>query len=502
MTSIAQVQTDRTTQVSVFDRQIPAASSHSALNGARVSSPVLSQRVIGDLVAAATVMFASAAVWGAAVTMEMLPAPFSTADLQAAAIAIGCLIVFAQFAVSMRPDLNAAHDRNNAWMMAVGGALAAGTASFVATAGAISATSITVSLLLAVTGGLAAGTARIALNTLVARSPFAENLRRRVAVYGASPDSARIFTAMVGQRDVSFVGLFESRQDVERQTLIGIPVGGDFDDLEALARTGAIDEIIIALPHWAKKRTEKLAARLAQFPVDVHVPVENAKDLPRTDRKFHLSRFGEIQFAQIQQSPLSDWALVAKVAQDRIGGAVLLAALSPIFALIAVAIKLDSAGPVFFRQKRHGLCGREITVWKFRSMRVMENGPVVNQVTKDDARITRVGRLLRKSSLDELPQLINVVLGEMSIVGPRPHAVAHNDHYARFIEAYNGRNQMKPGITGWAQVNGYRGETKEIELMEKRVAHDLWYIRNWSLWLDIKIILMTPIYGLVHKNAY
>jgi len=135
-------------------------------------------------------------------------------------------------------------------------------------------------------------------------------------------------------------------------------------------------------------------------------------------------------------------------------------------------------------------------------IRMMEDGAIVKQASRDDARITRVGRLLRKTSLDELPQLINVVLGEMSIVGPRPHAVAHNEYYAQFINAYNGRNRMKPGITGWAQVNGYRGETKAVELMEKRIEHDLWYIRNWSIWLDIKIILLTPIYGLVHKNAY
>ncbi len=502
MATIALAQVDPTQQVSVLNRQSPAAHSQPTLPSAQAGASVLSHRVVGDIVAAATVMFASAAVWGAVVIMEMLPAPYTTADFQAAAIAIGCLIMFAQFAVFKRDEINSAQNKNNDWVMVAGGALAAGTASFVSTAGAISATSITVSLLLAVIGGLAAGTCRIALNTFVARSPFAGKMQRRVAVYGASHDSARIFKRLAAQDDVKFIGLFESRQDVERQKIIGIPVGGTFDDLEALARAGAVDEIIIALPHWAKKRTETLAAQLAQFPVDVHVPVQNAYDLPRTDRKFHISRFNEIELAHVQASPLRDWSLIAKVAQDRIGGAVLLAALSPIFALIAVAIKLDSAGPVFFRQKRHGLCGREITVWKFRSMRVMENGPVVNQATKNDARITRVGKFLRKSSLDELPQLINVVLGEMSIVGPRPHAIAHNEHYARFVDAYNGRNQMKPGITGWAQVNGYRGETKEIELMEKRVEYDLWYIRNWSLWLDIKIILMTPIYGLVHRNAY
>ncbi|MEM7774066.1 MAG: exopolysaccharide biosynthesis polyprenyl glycosylphosphotransferase [Pseudomonadota bacterium] len=197
-----------------------------------------------------------------------------------------------------------------------------------------------------------------------------------------------------------------------------------------------------------------------------------------------------------------DWGLAAKSLLDRTGGVILLALLSPVFALIALAIRLNSVGPVFFRQRRHGLGGREIIVWKFRTMRVTENGPSVRQATKHDPRITGIGRILRRTSLDELPQLINVVLGSMSLVGPRPHAVAHNEYYSSRIVSYNKRNLVKPGITGWAQVNGYRGETRELSQMQKRVEYDLWYIKNWSPWLDIKIILLTPVFGLVHKNAY
>ena len=464
---------------------------------------VLSRRVVEDIAHAATVLLASAAAWAVAAMSSMLPVAYSFAAFQAAALALACLVMFGQLVVTMREDLAGMPVGREAAFLAAGAALAAGTAALAVTAEAMSATSILVSLLVAGATGLAAATSRIAFASAVAFAPLSNHFRRRVAIYGASQDSARIFEQLArnaGQYNV--IGLFDGRQDVGRQTLLGIPVVGDFNDLEAIARAGCVDEIIIALPHWASERTETLGARLAQYPVDVHVPVAAARDLPRVDQQFHLSRFGEIQLAHVQNTPLRDWGLVAKVLQDRVGGALLLLALSPVLALIAAAIKLDSAGPVFFRQKRHGLCGREITVWKFRTMRVLETGAVVSQATKGDPRVTRVGRLLRKSSLDELPQLINVVCGQMSIVGPRPHAVAHNQHYALAIAAYNGRNQMKPGITGWAQINGYRGETRDLEAMEQRVEHDLWYIRNWSPWLDIKIILMTPIYGLFHRNAY
>lgn len=170
--------------------------------------------------------------------------------------------------------------------------------------------------------------------------------------------------------------------------------------------------------------------------------------------------------------------------------------------LISAMIKLTSPGPVFFRQKRYGIDGRSIEVWKFRSMHVMENGADVVQATRGDARITPVGAFLRKTSLDELPQFINVLLGDMSIVGPRPHAVAHNEHYRGQINSYMLRHKVKPGITGWAQINGWRGETDTLDKMQKRVEHDLAYIHNWSLWLDLKIVFLTVFKGFVHKNAY
>jgi lipopolysaccharide/colanic/teichoic acid biosynthesis glycosyltransferase len=176
--------------------------------------------------------------------------------------------------------------------------------------------------------------------------------------------------------------------------------------------------------------------------------------------------------------------------------------LSPLFLIIALAIKLDSNGPVLFRQLRHGRNEQTISVFKFRSMSVMENGDEFRQVKKNDPRVTRVGRVLRRTNLDELPQLLNVLVGEMSIVGPRPQAIAHNRMYSEVIPRFCRRHSVKPGITGWAQANGYRGETDTIDKMVRRVEYDLHYIDHWSLWLDLKIVLMTLLSEKAYLNVY
>ncbi|WP_288449326.1 exopolysaccharide biosynthesis polyprenyl glycosylphosphotransferase, partial [uncultured Acinetobacter sp.] len=166
------------------------------------------------------------------------------------------------------------------------------------------------------------------------------------------------------------------------------------------------------------------------------------------------------------------------------------------------AIKVNSSGPVFFKQIRYGLNGKPILVYKFRTMKVMENGAVVKQAVKDDPRVTKVGKFLRRTSLDELPQFFNVILGNMSIVGPRPHAVAHNEEYRKLIPGYMLRHKVKPGITGLAQIRGWRGETDTLDKMERRIECDLEYIRTWSIWLDIRIIFLTIFHGFIHKAAY
>lgn len=191
-----------------------------------------------------------------------------------------------------------------------------------------------------------------------------------------------------------------------------------------------------------------------------------------------------------------------KRSQDIVVSTIILILISPILLLIAMSIKATSKGPIIFKQKRGGINNKEIVIYKFRSMSTQDNGLVVSQVTKNDTRITSIGAFLRKSSLDELPQFINVIQGRMSVVGPRPHAIAHNIEYAKLILEYNQRTLVKPGITGLAQINGWRGETDALEKMQKRVNMDLNYIYNWTLWLDIKIIFMTIFKGFINKNAY
>lgn len=194
--------------------------------------------------------------------------------------------------------------------------------------------------------------------------------------------------------------------------------------------------------------------------------------------------------------------MVFKRLEDIIISLCIIVLISPVLIAISLAVKVSSPGPIIFRQTRYGMDGKPIKVWKFRSMTVMENDSAIKQATKNDIRVTKTGRFLRRTSLDELPQFFNVLWGGMSIVGPRPHAVAHNEQYRSIIEGYMLRHKVKPGITGWAQINGWRGETDTIEKMQKRVEYDLEYIREWSIWFDLKIIFLTVFKGFVNKSAY
>jgi putative colanic acid biosynthesis UDP-glucose lipid carrier transferase len=205
---------------------------------------------------------------------------------------------------------------------------------------------------------------------------------------------------------------------------------------------------------------------------------------------------------ELVQAPMSNWAPVLKMAEDLILSAIVLLFASPLMVLVALAVKFDSRGPVFFRQSRHDFNHQVISVLKFRTMSVVEDGLQVPQARRDDPRITPVSKFLRRTSSDELPQLINVLREEMSLVGTRPHALTHNAHYSALLETYASRRKLKPGITGWAQVNGLRGETDTPEKMRKRIEYHLYYIENWSIWFDIKILFMTPIFVLLGKYAF
>ncbi|HGS6742722.1 TPA: undecaprenyl-phosphate glucose phosphotransferase, partial [Klebsiella variicola subsp. variicola] len=201
-------------------------------------------------------------------------------------------------------------------------------------------------------------------------------------------------------------------------------------------------------------------------------------------------------------TPLNGINMIFKRLEDIIVSLIILTLISPVLLLIACIVKFTSPGPVIFRQIRYGMDGKPIRVWKFRTMKVMENDDKVIQAKKDDVRVTKVGKFLRSTSLDELPQFFNVLFGQMSVVGPRPHAVAHNEQYRSLIQGYMLRHKVKPGITGLAQINGWRGETDTLEKMEKRIEYDLLYIRGWSVWLDLKIIFLTIFKGFVNKSAY
>ncbi len=205
---------------------------------------------------------------------------------------------------------------------------------------------------------------------------------------------------------------------------------------------------------------------------------------------------------EIQRAPLSGAQRLVKRAMDIVVACVALIFFLPIMALTAIAIKLDSPGPVIFRQNRKGFNGRQFVIFKFRTMAVQENGPAIIQATREDSRVTTIGRLLRSSSIDELPQLLNVLKGDMSLIGPRPHALAHDNYFESILSDYAFRHHVKPGITGWAQCNGARGATPSIEHISERVKLDLWYINNWSLWLDIQILIKTCFEVLRTRNAY
>jgi Undecaprenyl-phosphate glucose phosphotransferase len=267
-------------------------------------------------------------------------------------------------------------------------------------------------------------------------------------------------------------------------------------EIIAIGERNEIDEIIVAF----SRPDERLASLVKELNVlPVHVWLHYAElGLPISGAQ----RLGSLNLLETRSRPICDWGYVSKTVFDYVVGAICLLVFAPLMLLIALAIRLDSPGPALFRQRRNGYNHRIIDVYKFRTMRVMEDGDTVRQASKDDDRVTFIGKFLRRTSLDELPQLFNVLRGEMSLVGPRPHALAHNDYYRRQIESYALRHLVRPGITGLSQINGLRGGTEDPEMMARRVQTDLYYIEHWSLLMDIKIIALTPFKGFINPNAY
>ena len=329
-------------------------------------------------------------------------------------------------------------------------------------------------------------------------------LVQSVAVVGAGEAADRLIRHLRSTRgqSVNIIGVFDDR--AERLPAGAVMPQGDVDDLIALAQEQRVDWIVITLPWSAEARVAQILGRLKALAVEVALcPPLVGSPLPRRE----VDVFEELPLGLIAQRPLRSWNVLLKEAEDKVLGALLIVLLAPVLALIALAVRLDSRGPILFRQERVGLNNRPFNVLKFRSMHYQPECTGDIQQTKrgKDARITPVGAFLRKSSLDELPQLFNVLRGEMSLVGPRPHALTMRTQDLlcdEIVEDYKHRHRMKPGMTGWAQVNGLRGATDTTEQLRNRVEHDLYYIENWSLWLDMKILVMTPLTILSGENAF
>lgn len=345
--------------------------------------------------------------------------------------------------------------------------------------------------------------ARGIAQAVLARMTRAGRFDRRVAVFGAGTVSRRVHDQLSDPASgVFFAGVYDDRAGEDRLNPEGLTVAGKFDELLAAAYAGEIDDIIIALPQAADGRIATIARKLEQAPCNVHIVTHIASDLISGPGRHRVSQIGPVGLLDVKEKPLSDWSPLVKRAEDIIVASFGLAIALPLLAVAAIAIKLESKGSIIYRQRRRGLNRQVIDVLKLRTMTVTEDDSEIRQAVEDDARITRVGRILRRTSIDELPQLWNVLKGEMSVVGPRPHALVHDEKFSRMLEEYANRHQVKPGITGLAQVKGLRGETRTIDRIRDRVEQDMAYVRNWSLWLDLKIIARTLVIVVTGKNAY
>jgi putative colanic acid biosynthesis UDP-glucose lipid carrier transferase len=326
---------------------------------------------------------------------------------------------------------------------------------------------------------------------------------RKAAVVGVSDIGERIAFSLKSRPwiGVEFIGFFDDR-DKARLPVIDQTLGrlcGTFDSLVDQARRGEIDLVYIALPLKAEPRINELIKRLSDTTASVYLAYDFGGF---SALKAQWATLGDLQLLSIVENPFYGVNGWIKRVEDLVLGSGILIIIAIPMVVIVVAIKLTSKGSVFFRQRRYGLNGEQIEVLKFRTMTTSDDGNRVKQACKNDPRVTKFGAFLRRTSLDELPQFFHVLTGQMSIVGPRPHAVAHNEQYRALIQGYMLRHKVKPGITGWAQVNGWRGETDTLEKMQKRVEYDLNYIRNWALLFDLKIILMTIFGADSRKNAY
>lgn len=339
------------------------------------------------------------------------------------------------------------------------------------------------------------------LKSLMKQGRFLQN----TVILGGTENGVQIARYMQQNKDIrtGILGFIDDRSSRFEAQVAGLPLLGNVDDLEQMIRKDQVQQVLVALPWEAESRIAQLVARLRQLPVGVLL----VPDMLALRHAHHrITEVAGLPMFNASELPLTGWSPLIKRIEDLILASLALLALSPLMLAIALAIKLDSPGPVFFRQKRYGYNNRLIEVYKFRSMyHQMADANAEQQTTRGDARITRVGAFIRRTSLDELPQLLNVLFGSMSMVGPRPHATATKAAGILFedaVETYSARHRVKPGITGWAQINGYRGETDTLEKIEKRVEYDLEYIESWSVWFDLYILFRTLPAVAFSKEAY
>lgn len=343
---------------------------------------------------------------------------------------------------------------------------------------------------------------RIAVFKTTSRLHTESRLRERLVLVGAG-SGARLITQHITEhqtKEIDLIGIFDDRKDRVPHDIDGFPVVGSTDALVSFVRHHPVDRLIITLPWTAESRILALLRKLRTVPVRIDLCPTSVIWRCQTANVHHLAG---IPLITIANGRLGRENRLLKMIEDRFLGTALFLLALPVMLVIALLVRADSPGPALFRQERHGFNNQIFTIFKFRSMRNdSPTDPNVEQAKRSDPRVTRLGRFLRKTSLDELPQLLNVLRGEMSLVGPRPHAIPHNIMYAAIIDEYFARHNVKPGITGWAQINGLRGEIDRPEKMQERVTFDLYYVENWSLWLDFKIVMQTALKVWFQKAAY
>lgn len=347
---------------------------------------------------------------------------------------------------------------------------------------------------------------RLVMSQLIARWARNGTMERRAVIVGGGKNAEALIRSLEREtsNDIRICGIFDDRDDSRSPPIVaGYPKLGTVSELIEFARVARIDMLIVSLPITAQSRVLSLLKQLWVLPVDIRLSAHSS-ELRFRPRAY--SYVGSVPLLDIFDKPINDWDKVAKRAFDIVFSLLGIVLFAPVMLITAIAIKLDSKGPVLFKQKRHGFNNEEINVYKFRSMYVDQCDPTAkNAVTKNDPRVTRVGRFIRKTSIDELPQFFNALNGSLSLVGPRPHAVAgqtRNRLYHEVVDGYFARHKVKPGVTGWAQINGWRGEIDSDEKIRMRTEYDLQYIENWSLLFDLRILFMTPISLLKSENAY